>query len=92
MAHPRRNRRKPQVVSDHALVALHKYYLRAKYMRGLASTAREQLVARYGVAALRATGPRTMERFHIEMYVDYRYAGIFAVMEGYEKLGSQLLK
>jgi hypothetical protein len=28
-----------------------------------------------------------MERFHLEMYLDYWYAGIFAVMEGYEKLG-----
>jgi hypothetical protein len=56
-------------------------------MRGLASTARAELVAKYGVEALQATGPRTMERFHLEMYVDYWYAGIFAVMEGYEKLG-----
>lgn len=31
-------------------------------------------------------GARTLERFHLEMYVDYWYAEIFAVMEGYEKL------
>jgi hypothetical protein len=86
MAQQRRNRRNPRAINDHALVALHKYYLRAEYMRGLASAARDQLVAKYGFEALQANGPRRLERFHLEMYIDYWYAGIFAVMEGYEKL------
>jgi hypothetical protein len=87
MAQQRRNRRRVRTVSDHALVTLHKYYLRAEYMRGLASAARKQLVDQYGIEALRSNSPRTTERFHLEMFVDYWYAGIFAVMEGYEKLG-----
>jgi hypothetical protein len=86
MEQQRRNRRKPRAITDHALVALHKYYLRAEYMRGLAGAARDQLVAKYGGEALQANGPRTFERFHLEMYIDYWYAGIYAVMEGYEKL------
>src|SRR5262249_54650776 len=86
MAQQRRNRRKPRAINDHALVALHKYYLRAEYMRGLASATRDQIVAEYGAEALQTNGPRTAEQFHLEMYIDYWYAGIFAVMEGYEKL------
>ena len=82
MAQQRRNRRKPRAINDHALVALHKYYLRAEYMRGLASATRDQIVAEYGAEALQTNGPRTAERFHLEMYIDYWYAGIFAVMEG----------
>jgi hypothetical protein len=87
MAQQRRNQRRVRAVSDHVLVTLHKYYLRAEYMRGLASAAREQLVSKYGMEALRLNSPQTSERFHLEMFVDYWYAGIFAVMEGYEKLG-----
>jgi hypothetical protein len=30
----RRNRRKTRTVSDHAILALHNYYLRAEHMRG----------------------------------------------------------
>jgi hypothetical protein len=38
-----------------------------------------------GGEALKIRTP-TIERFQVEMYLDYWYAGIFAAMEGYEKL------
>ena len=81
----RRNRRKTRTVSDHAILALHKYYLRAEYMRTQASNARDQLVAKHGIESLKFRTPST-ERFILEMYIDHWYAGIFAAMEGYEKL------
>jgi hypothetical protein len=81
----RRNRRKTRTVSDHAILALHKYYLRAEYMRGQFRDARDRLVAAHGEEALKTRTPST-ERFQVEMYLDYWYAGIFAAMEGYEKL------
>jgi hypothetical protein len=81
----RRNRRKPRTVSDHALLTLHKYYLRAEYMRGQCYDARDRLVANHGPEALKIRTPST-ERFQVEMYLDYWYAGLFAAMEGYEKL------
>lgn len=80
-----RNRRKARVVSDHAMLALHKYYLRAEHMRMQASKAREELIAKYGVASLRSR-TASLERFSLEMYIDYWYAGIFAALEGYDKL------
>lgn len=81
----RRNRRKPRFVSDHALLALHKYYLRAEHMRGQCHDAKNRLIAQHGTEALKIRTP-SMERFQLEMYVDYWYAGIFAAMEGYDKL------
>lgn len=81
-----RNQRKTRSVSDHAVLALHKYYLRAEYMRGQFRDARDQFVAEHGEEALKSRTPST-ERFQVEMYLDYWYAGIFAAMEGYEKLG-----
>ena len=47
--------------------------------------ARNRLVAKYGEESLKVRTPTT-ERFEVEMYVDYWYAGLFAAMEGYEKL------
>jgi len=82
----RRNRRKTRTVSTHAILALHKYYLRAEHMRGQFRDARDRLVAMHGVAALKSS-TSTSEHFQVEMYLDYWYAGIFAAMEGYEKLG-----
>jgi hypothetical protein len=81
----RRNRRSTRTVSDHAILALHKYYLRAETMRGQFRDARNRLVAKHGEEALAIRTPST-ERFQAEMYLDYWYAGIFAAMEGYEKL------
>src|ERR1700737_1347274 len=81
----RRNRRKTRTVSDHAILALHKYYLRAEYMRGQLQDARDRLVAAHGEEALKIRTPST-ERFQVEMYLDYWHAGIFAAIEGYEKL------
>lgn len=49
----RRNRRKEREVSDHSLVYLHKYYLRAEYMRGAFYNAREQFVEKYGTSLKR---------------------------------------
>lgn len=86
MAQQRRNRRKARDVSDHALHALHKYYLRAEHMRGRFREARDRLISKHGIEALKTGAPST-ERFQVEMYLDYWYAGIFAAMEGYEKLG-----
>ena len=81
----RRNRRKSRTVSDHALLALHKYFLRAVHMQMQCNEARNRLVAKYGEESLKVRTPTT-ERFEVEMYVDYWYAGLFAAMEGYEKL------
>jgi hypothetical protein len=54
-------------------------------MRMQASQAREQLVATHGIESLKIRAATT-ERFLLEMYVVYWYAGIFAAIEGYEKL------
>ena len=81
----RRNRRKTRAVSDHAILALHKYYLRAEYMRGQFRDVRDRLVAAHGDEALKSRTPST-ERFQVEMYLDYWYAAIFAAVDGYEKL------
>jgi hypothetical protein len=55
-------------------------------MRNCFHDARKQLVSKHGKDALKA-GSHSTERFQAEMYLDYWYAGIFAAMEGYEKLG-----
>jgi len=55
-------------------------------MRSRFHEARDQLISKYGIEALK-TGASSTERFQVEMYLDYWYAGIFAAMEGYEKLG-----
>jgi hypothetical protein len=62
----RRDRRKTRTVSDHAILALHKYYLRAEYMRGQFRDARDRLVAAHGEEALKIRTPST-ERFQVEM-------------------------
>jgi hypothetical protein len=43
-----RNRRKARPVSDHAIMALHKYYLRAQHMRLQFHQARDDFVKKYG--------------------------------------------
>jgi hypothetical protein len=55
-------------------------------MRGRLHEAKNRLISKQGLEALKVREPTT-ERFEVEMYLDYWYAGIFAVMEGYEKLG-----
>jgi hypothetical protein len=80
----RRNRRKQRAVSDHAVVSLHKYYLRAEIMRGEFHEARKQFVEKYGDNWQEKTN--TNEYFRAQMCVDYWCAGIFVVVEGYEKL------
>ncbi len=55
-------------------------------MRGCLHQAKDQLISKEGIEALKVGTPTT-ERFQIEMYLDYWYAGIFAAMEGYENLG-----
>jgi hypothetical protein len=86
MSGQRRNRRKARTVTDHAMAALHKYYLRAVHMRDGFYAATKQLASKYGKEALKP-GSHSTERFQAEMYLDHWYAGIFAAMEGYEKLG-----
>ena len=80
----RRNRRKERMVSDHAMASLHKYYLRAEIMRGEFHTAREQFNQKYGKNW--KGNSNTTEYFRAQMCIDYWIAGIFVVVEGYEKL------
>jgi hypothetical protein len=54
-------------------------------MRSLFHQAREQLIEKHRVEALKSATVST-ERFQAEMFRDYWYTGIFAAMEGYEKL------
>jgi hypothetical protein len=54
-------------------------------MRAGLDEAKDRLISKYGRDALK--GHTSPERFDVEMYLDYWYAGIFAAMEGYEKLG-----
>lgn len=46
-------------------------------MRGRFQEAKDRLATKYGIEALK-TGPRSTERFEVEMYLDYWFAGIFA--------------
>lgn len=54
-------------------------------MRDRFRDATERLIAKEGEQALKIRAPST-ERFQVEMYLDYWYAGIFAAVQGYEKL------
>jgi hypothetical protein len=82
----RRNRGKPREVSDHAMLAIHKYYLRADHMRRHFMTAADELIAIHGKQSLN-NYHNSMEYFRAWTFRDYWMAGIFAAMEGYEKLG-----
>jgi hypothetical protein len=81
-----RNRRKARPVSDHAIMALHKYYLRAQHMRLQFHQARDDFVKKYGKIGWRKHASTT-EYFLTQMYLDFWYATLFVTLEGYEKLG-----
>jgi hypothetical protein len=81
-----RNRRKARSVSDHAIMALHKYYLRAEHMRFQFHQAREEFVNKYGNTGWREHASTT-EYFQTQMYLDFWYSALFVAVEGYEKLG-----
>lgn len=82
----RRNRRKLRAVSDHAMVALHKYYLRAETMRAHYSKSVEILKSVYGPTEWMKDKPNTVH-FEARMYLDYWWAALLVVVEAYEKLG-----
>jgi hypothetical protein len=82
----RRNRRRSRPVSDEAIASLHKYYLRATHMYGHFQDAVRRVAEVHG-KNWRAVPPNTDEHFALYMYMDYFYAALFVVLEGYEKLG-----
>lgn len=81
----RRKRRKLRAVSDQAMAALHKYYLRAETMRAHYSKSVEILKSVYGPTEWMKDKPNPLH-FEARMYLDYWWAALYVVVEAYEKL------
>jgi hypothetical protein len=75
-------------VSDEAIVALYRYFVRAHLMRVEAELARRQAIAELGPPSnWPSTSPYNDCVFKMWMYVDFWWSSLFMVVEGYEKLG-----
>jgi len=86
MRQQRRNRRQSRPVSDHAMLALHKYYLRASYLYEAYHAIQQTFIAKHGAAAWAITG-MSEEVVRARMYLDLWWSTLYVVVEGYEKLG-----
>ena len=84
--HTRRNCCKAREVTDHAMLALHKYYLRAAYLHEAHMAEYHAFVAKNGEAAWKITG-MSEEVVKARMYLDLWWSTLYVVVEGYNKLG-----
>jgi hypothetical protein len=87
MQKQRRDRRKPREVSDHAMLTLHKYYLRTDHMRRDFMKAADELIALHGEQAL-TNYHNSIEYFRTWMFRDYWVCCALRHNGGLRKIGA----